>query len=521
MIQRVRPLHGCLFLLVAASGLQCSSVAGQRSEPEEGFVGRARIALTVAPPDARCMNLTVTGTRTVSSSFDLTPGQGAILDIDGLPLGMDTFSGLVFPVPCSSVTPTTTPSWKAVPTVVDVQAGVVNPVNLALQTNGQATVCLDFEGFDASPDGCVPREAGPRDASADAEQDAGFDAAACPTTFPAAATFQVMGASPFDLVLADFNGDGRRDIATPNNGSGNVSVLLANAMGSFNPPIGFAAGATPTGIVAPDLNLDGRPDIVVSNQSLNTLSVLFNSGTGTFGAPITTSTGTGPSGLATGDFNRDGRPDVAAAALNNGTLATHFGSPMGLLPGPAAMVGAGPRRVAVGDANNDMILDYFVANSMGAPVATFVPGTAGGFGAPVTIPTGTPSMDVAVGEFNGDGRLDLAVVNGQDVRIFLGTPAGAFVAGQILMAGASPASIATLDLTGDGRLDLAVGGGPAIAVLAGTGTGSFTNLASMPVQSRMLALGDLNGDGRPDIASVNPSVNVVTVSFAQRPAGCP
>jgi hypothetical protein len=173
------------------------------------------------------------------------------------------------------------------------------------------------------------------------------------------------------------------------------------------------------------------------------------------------------------------------------------------------------------DANNDMILDYFVANSAGASTATFIPGTAAGFGAPVTIPTGAPSQDVAVGEFNGDGRLDLAVANGQEVRIFFGNGAGAFSAGPILMVGAAPGSLATLDLNGDGRLDLAVGCGPAIAVLVGDGAGAFSTLASIPVQSRMIAVGDLNGDGRPDIASVNPGATVVSVSFAQRPAGCP
>ncbi len=74
---------------------------------------------------------------------------------------------------------------------------------------------------------------------------------------------------------------------------------------------------------------------------------------------------------------------------------------------------------------------------------------------------------------------------------------------------------------GDGRLDLAVGGGPVINVLVGTGAGAFSILATIPVQSRILAVGDLNGDGRPDIASVNPGATVVSVAFAQRPAGCP
>src|SRR5262249_15929883 len=90
------------------------------------------------------------------------------------------------------------------------------------------------------------------------------------TSFPAATTFPVVGSQPFDLVSADLNGGGKRDIATANNGSGDVAMLLGTGTGTFNTPIRLMAGATPSGIVAADFNGDGQTDLVVSNASANT-----------------------------------------------------------------------------------------------------------------------------------------------------------------------------------------------------------------------------------------------------------
>ena len=116
----------------------------------------AQIALTLTPSDARCVNLVVTGTRTVNANFDLTPGPGSIVNVDGLPVGFDTFSGLVYPVACGAVTASSTASWDVVPSVANILPDVVNAVSLTLQTTAVATVCLHFEGQDAAGDACRP-----------------------------------------------------------------------------------------------------------------------------------------------------------------------------------------------------------------------------------------------------------------------------------------------------------------------------------------------------------------------------
>lgn len=147
-----RTLKRSHLVLLAAMGLHCSS--SQTAVTADQRVGSAQIALTSTPSNALCMNLIITGTRTVSANFDLTPGSDSVVSVDGLPVGFDTFSGLVYPVACDAVTDSTTASWQVVPTVANIQPDVVDAVSLKLQTNATATVCLNFEGQDAASDAC-------------------------------------------------------------------------------------------------------------------------------------------------------------------------------------------------------------------------------------------------------------------------------------------------------------------------------------------------------------------------------
>jgi hypothetical protein len=140
-------------------------------------------------------------------------------------------------------------------------------------------------------------------------------------TFQTAAVYTV-SVRPYTLTTADFNGDGKLDLATGNNGGNNVSVLLNNGDGTFATKTDYAVGAGPFFVNSGDFNLDLKTDIVVTNSSSNTVSILPGNGNGTFQAAINFTVGTAPFAVAVGDFNKDSRPDFVTAnnASDNATV---------------------------------------------------------------------------------------------------------------------------------------------------------------------------------------------------------
>src|SRR5438445_9331960 len=115
------------------------------------------------------------------------------------------------------------------------------------------------------------------------------------------------GASPQSVAVADFNGDGRPDVAVANNGNHTVGVLLNAGNGSFGPLASYNINNSPVEVISADLNGDGKPDLmVVNNTSPGTVTVLLNAGNGTFAAPSAYSVGNNPSGVVAADLNNDG-----------------------------------------------------------------------------------------------------------------------------------------------------------------------------------------------------------------------
>ena len=120
------------------------------------------------------------------------------------------------------------------------------------------------------------------------------------------------GNAPFALVAADFNGDGKLDLATVNNpnGAGSVSVLVGNGDGTFQSHVDYATGNHSTGIVAADFNRDGKIDLAVANDYSNSVSILLGNGDGMFQNQTQVSVGANPIQIQTADFNGDGKPDL-------------------------------------------------------------------------------------------------------------------------------------------------------------------------------------------------------------------
>src|SRR5947209_5364783 len=185
-------------------------------------------------------------------------------------------------------------------------------------------------------------------------------------------------------------------------------------------------------------------------------------------------------------------------------------------------VGTQPLSVGMGDFNGDGRRDLAVANWGSNTVTILLGNTSGAFtqasGSPITV--GTAPQSVAVGDFNGDGRPDLAVANGgtSTVSILLGNGNGTFTqaAGSTIAVGTTPRWLAAGDFNGDGTPDLAVAneGSNTVSILLGSGNGTFTASGSpiaVGASPELVAVADLNGDGTPDLAIANTASNTVSI----------
>ncbi|MBI3424632.1 MAG: VCBS repeat-containing protein [Acidobacteria bacterium] len=339
----------------------------------------------------------------------------------------------------------------------------------------------------------------------------------CATSSFGAATNFGVGVGPISVAIGDLNGDGKPDLATANDISNNVSVLLGTGTGSFGATTNFSVGTGPASVAIGDLNGDGKPDLVVANRYDNNVSVLLGTGTGSFGAANNFGVGTTPASVAIGDLNGDGKRDLAVANANSNTVSVLLGTGTGSFGSANNFdVWYGPVSVAIGDLNGDGKLDLVTANFRSNDVSMLLGTGTGSFGAAINFGVGSFPFSVAIGDLNGDGKPDLTVVNSNsnNVSVLLGTGTGSFGAASNFGVGINPESVAIGDLNGDGKSDLAVANGYNNgSVLLGTGTGSFGAPSNFAVGSytRSIAIGDLNSDGKPDLATANNGSNNVSV----------
>jgi len=328
------------------------------------------------------------------------------------------------------------------------------------------------------------------------------------------------GQSPQSVAVADFNGDGRLDLAVANRNSDDVSILLGNAGGTFSPAVNFAVGITPIAVAVGDFNGDGRPDLAISIFDNRTIETFLGLGNGTFARAGNFEVGGNALSLAVSDFNGDGLPDLVTANAQDNTVSILMGAGNGAFDTAVDLVvGTFPQSVVVSDFNGDGRPDLAVANASSSSVSILLSNTNGTFAAKVDFAAGSDPRSVVVGDFNGDGRPDLAVANtnGNRISILLGNANGTFGNAVDFVASSGPRSVAVGDFNLDGRLDLAVANFASdnLAVFSGNGNGTFGSAVNFAVGDAPVSVtvGDFNGDGTPDLAVANSGVgnNVSTL----------
>ena len=332
-------------------------------------------------------------------------------------------------------------------------------------------------------------------------------------TFSTPVTSDIVS-EPSSIVAQDFNNDGKPDLAIAL--AVTMAVLINNGDGTFGIPTIFsAAGNNPASIVAADFNNDGKYDVALGHNT--GISVRFGNGNGSFGNPTSLSIGLGPTFLAAGDLNGDGSADLALSSYGGRAVSFVMNDGDGVFKiAPRFTTNSDARSVVAKDFNNDNKIDLAVANRNANTVSVYLGDGLGAFGTARVFSVGTPPtsnitngpFSLAVADLNSDNKLDLVTANftGDGVTILTGDGAGNFVAQKIAIpGGGSPQFVATGDFNVDGKADVALtrsGHFSNVTILFGNGSGGFSSQTDFPtsiVNSEALAVGDLNADNKPDL----------------------
>lgn len=357
----------------------------------------------------------------------------------------------------------------------------------------------------------------------DASDDLGFDA------------------TPYSVAAGDLNGDRRPDLVFLHSGSAYplvyAAVLLDDGTGNFALVEDVLVGMGSGRVTTRDLDGDGDLDLIVLSQRYGVapgeIEVLLNTGDGSFAPAAVTSTGVGAYTMAVGDVDDDGLLDLALADSFTGSLRVYVNVGAGRFSiAPSVAAGLRPIVVGIGDVDGDGKRDIAVVDDVDAvgdrrnlggirSTAGFLRNLGNAtFAAPRSTAVGVDAWDGVLEDLNGDGKLDIAVIDHNDVdaSVLYNNGDGTFAAAVRLAVGGGPTRVSAADVNGDGRADLIVAndlGDTAVVLSRGarllaagrnypTGTVDPNDTFYTPSQAA-IAIGDLTGDGKPDVL-VSPTI---------------
>jgi len=337
-------------------------------------------------------------------------------------------------------------------------------------------------------------------------------------------SYYSVGTAPVSITTADFNGDGKLDLAVANAISNNVSILLGNGDGTFQTAVVYAAGSNPFSVTVADFNGDGKADLVVANNGGNTVSILMGQGDGTFLAAVSYAAGSGPFWVSAADLNGDGKSDLVVADYNSNKLAVLLGNGDGTMQAAAFYAaGTGPSSIAIGDFNGDGKPDLAASNDGSNNVSILAGVGDGTFQSAVNYAVPSGPHVISIIDVNGDGSPDLAVANNAANSVSILTSRGDGTFQAAVNYGANGAGqIAVADLNGDGRSDLAVidSNDYYLFTLLNNGVCALNCNTIAPAvsyaagtTSKSVAAGDFNGDGKLDVVAANGGANNVSIEL--------
>jgi cysteine-rich repeat protein len=339
------------------------------------------------------------------------------------------------------------------------------------------------------------------------------------------------------VAVGDFDGDGRDDVATTLLSPSRVAIALGQDR-VVGEPETIDLLVAPRGLAAGDVDDDGDVDLVVANDEAGSVTVLEGDGAGDFaiaGSPSTIAGGggLGPWAVAIGDVTGDAIVDIVTANRDSSDVTVFAGTGGGAL-GIAqtfALGGVAPEAIALADLDGDGVLDVVTADAESDEISVLVADGAGGFGvANEFASAGARPRGLAVGDVDGDGAIDVVAADSDAdaISVWLGIPGGGalglatgfdvsqpdvpFIGSVWAPVGRGPTRVALADLDGDDDLDVVTSNGRSkdLTVLLGDGAGGFDmggvyeylpSWRSTQMTSDVaLALGDLDDDGRVDVA---------------------
>ena len=340
-----------------------------------------------------------------------------------------------------------------------------------------------------------------------------------PPEFASPRTSISVGAIPHSIAVGDFNQDGRPDLAISNRGNSTISLLIQGPGRQFSSLPAIGAPGEPYSIATADLDLDGHLDLVTGGFSLDHVSVFRGLGNGSFDPPVHYPGHGHVLSVALHDMNGDQYPDLVTGNWSTGSASLFLNQGNGQFGGRLDIPTAGQVwAVAVGDLDENGIPDFVTANEAASNVSVVRGLGNGQFLAPVNYAVASSPRGLAVSDVTGDGHLDIVAQNGSgSVSVLPGNGTGTFTLAPQIGQGSFAFGLAVGDLNRDGLPDIASAqsGMSSVSFLLGEGGGSFVYSPGLsPFNApRAVAISDLDGDHGDDLIVTEGGSNFTTIYF--------
>ena len=327
-----------------------------------------------------------------------------------------------------------------------------------------------------------------------------------------------VGPQPQGVVAVDMNLDGRKDLAIANNGSTSMTILHQQANGSFSRSdlVGYH---TLNVLATADFNNDGKPDVAAASTRSSVVDIYLG-GAGIVRYSVTVPTGADPRGIAAADINQDGKPDLITGNRYSSTVSVLVGTGEGTFTaGTEFAAGSGSRAVAAADFDNDSRIDIASGNENGTSVTVLTNSTSlvrAGFAfSQQTLGTNSNTYSggstIAIADFDHDGRADFLTHGARQIlRLFLGNGRQVELALERAVG-----DLEAADVNGDGHADIiaqlpgaTLNSGDGVWILPGDGTGQFGSGvgSATSISGSQFVVTDFNGDGKRDLLAYGRSL---------------